>query len=235
VNNKAKLYLIPNSLGNANPASFLPQEVIDQALSLRHFCVEKNAAAAALLKSIGANLSTGEFVFYPLDKRSPHEDLFEYLKLLKSGTSLGIISEAGLPCIADPGQQLVKLAHENNIDVIPFVGPSSIFLALMASGFNGQQFRFLGYLPIQEKEKIKKIRELEKNASFSGETQIFIETPFRNSNMLKDLLYNLNPDTQLCIACDISLPTEFIKTKSIAEWRKAVPSINKKPTVFLVS
>jgi 16S rRNA (cytidine1402-2'-O)-methyltransferase len=157
----------------------------------------------------------------------------EAIKLLNQGISVGVISEAGCPGVADPGSEVVALAQSQNIKVVPLVGPSSILLALMASGFNGQGFSFNGYLPIDPADKQKKLKQLDRLAA-EGHTQIFIETPFRNTKVLGDLMQNCSPSTLLCIACDITLATEFIQTKSIADWKKKLPDINKRPAIFLL-
>jgi len=169
-----------------------------------------------------------------LNQHTPVQEISGYLNSISEGKNIGIISEAGCPGIADPGADVVKMAHEKNIQVVPLVGPSSIFLALMASGFNGQNFAFNGYLPKERPDRIKKIKELERLAQQKDQTQLFIETPYRNTHMLEDILTSCEGSTKLCIACDITLSTEYIKTKTIAAWKKQVPDINKRPTIFLI-
>jgi 16S rRNA (cytidine1402-2'-O)-methyltransferase len=172
--------------------------------------------------------------FHILDKHTPPEDIPGFLKNAVDGKNTGILSEAGSPCIADPGQQVVKLAHIMSITVVPLVGPSSILLALIASGFNGQNFIFHGYLPIDKKQRIRKIKEIEQDAIRNDRTQIFMETPYRNNALLDDLIRNSGISTLLCIASDLTTEEEFIKTLSIEEWKKNLPDLNKRPTIFLI-
>jgi 16S rRNA (cytidine1402-2'-O)-methyltransferase len=171
---------------------------------------------------------------YPLNKHTESKDIPSYLQACLEGHSVGMISEAGCPGIADPGALLVAVAHQKNIPVVPLVGPSSIFLALMASGFNGQKFAFHGYLPIDKSEKRSTLKNLEKEAQQKDQTQIFMETPYRNDKFLEDVLQTLQPSTLLCIACDITLETEFIKTKSVAQWKKDKVSLHHRPAIFLI-
>ncbi|HSH68041.1 MAG TPA: SAM-dependent methyltransferase, partial [Bacteroidia bacterium] len=185
------------------------------------------------LKKAGLQRPLQDIILHPLNQHTPSQEISGYLKALSEGKNIGVISEAGCPGVADPGAEVVAIAHERHIRVIPLVGPSSILLALMASGFNGQSFTFHGYLPKERSERIKKLKELEK-ATQKGQTQLFIETPYRNTHLLDDILQTCESTTLLCIACDITLPTEFIKTRRIAEWKKHIPDIHKKPTIFLV-
>ena len=232
---KGILYLIPTTLGEtAETADVIPIKINQIINTIDEYIVENEKSARHYLKKIGIQKPMQEIILHPLNQHTGSVDLSGYLKSISSGKNIGIISEAGCPGIADPGSEVVRLAHANNIKVVPLVGPSSILLALMASGFNGQSFTFNGYLPKERSERIKKIKELEKTAHQKSQTQLFIETPYRNMHILDDVLTNCDGKTRLCIACDITLPTEFIKTKSINEWKKQIPDIAKRPTIFLI-
>ena len=231
---KGILYLIPTTLGDtAETADVIPQKITTIIHQLDEYIVENEKSARQYLKKIGTQKPLQEIVLHPLNQHTPPQEISGYLKPLSEGKNMGVISEAGCPGIADPGADVVSLAHERNIQVVPLVGPSSIFLALMASGFNGQSFTFHGYLPKERAERIKKIKELEKTAQ-KKQTQLFIETPYRNMHLLEDMLQSCAPSTLLCIACDVTLPTEFIKTKRISEWKKQLPDLNKRPSIFLI-
>jgi 16S rRNA (cytidine1402-2'-O)-methyltransferase len=232
---KGSLYLIPSPLGDEAPVSILPEFNRQVIKKLSHFVVEDLRTARRFLKKILPEINIDSLSFYILNEHSSEEDIAALPKILLAGNDLGLISEAGLPCVADPGALLVNHAHEAGIKVIPLSGPSSIFLGLMASGFNGQNFAFLGYIPIDKRERIMKIREIEANAMNSGQTQIFIEAPYRNRQLMDALLETLQPYTKLCIAVDLTTPGEYIKTLTVEQWKKAgFPEINKKPAVFLV-
>jgi 16S rRNA (cytidine1402-2'-O)-methyltransferase len=198
------------------------------------FVVENAKTARRYLRAIGytKNFDT-EVVINEIDKHGQNEAP-KLLASISKGKNIGIISEAGNPCIADPGYEIVRYAHSRNIKVVPLVGPSSILLALIASGMNGQQFTFHGYLPIQSMDRIKKLRQLEDVARRQNITQIFMETPFRNNSMLKDAFQSLDGDTRLCVACDLTLPTEYISTKKISDWKKQVPELHKRYCIFLM-
>jgi 16S rRNA (cytidine1402-2'-O)-methyltransferase len=227
-----KLFLIPSFLGENNPG-IIPQQVKEVVETLSEFIVEDARSARRYLRAIGykKNFDT-EVVMHELDKHATRVNCELLLKNVLQGKDCGIISEAGNPCIADPGNELVAFAHQNNIEVVPLVGPSSILLALISSGFNGQQFSFQGYLPIKEPERSRKIKQLE---SFSqNATQIFMETPFRNQKLLEEVLRACNDDTKLCIACDLTLASQFIQTKKIGEWKKQKIDINKRYCIFLI-
>lgn len=235
MSSKGILYLIPTTLGDtAETADVLPSKVNDIINTIDEYIVENEKSARHYLKKMGIKKPLQEIILHPLNQHTEHREISSYLKNLKEGKNIGVISEAGCPGVADPGADVVRLAHEQNIRVIPLVGPSSILLALMASGFSGQSFAFLGYLPKERGDRIRKIKELEKTASQKKQTQIFIETPYRNMHLLEDLLGNCEGNTRLCIACDITLPTEFIQTKTIAAWKKALPDLNKRPAIFLI-
>lgn len=232
---KGTLYLIPNTLGGDIPSRVIPTGVIDVMLTLDHFIVENERNARRFLIKCGYNKPIDDIKFFLLNKHTTFEDKINYLKLCSGGIDMGVISEAGLPGIADPGAEIVSLAHKSQIQVIPFTGPSSIFLALMASGMNGQQFCFHGYLPVKPNERKNKIHELEREIKKTSATQIFIETPYRNNALMQALIENCGPKTRLCVACDISLPTEFIKTLPIPDWKKERVDLHKRPCIFLIS
>lgn len=226
------LYLIPAPLGQ-NGLHAIPGYVLEVANSLDHFIVENEKTARRYLKALGYEHPLNDLELFPLNKRTTDDEKVDYLMPLLNGTSVGLISEAGLPCIADPGSMIVRMAHQNNIQVVPLVGPSSIIQALIASGFDGQNFAFNGYLPIKDPARKAQIQQLERNSGRA--TQIFMETPFRNDQLLNDLMKHCRPTTSLCVACDITLPSETILTKTIAEWKNYRKSFNKRPAIFLLS
>ena len=232
--NTGKLYLIPNLLGDTDPALSLPAGLPAIINTISTFFVEDIRSARRFLKSVGFNAPLDIVHFELLNEHSKKEDIIHYIGHCKDGKDAGIISEAGCPGVADPGAELVKLAHKAGIIVVPLTGPSSILLALMASGMNGQNFTFNGYLPKEKEDRIRRIKELEKTALLKDQTQIFIETPYRNEHLLSDILENCATGTRLCIACDITLATEFIQTKNIGEWINKKPDITKRPAVFLI-
>ncbi len=232
--NKGKLYLIPTTLGEIEPLATIPAQVYSVINEVDEYLVENEKWARHYLKKLGIKKALPQITLHLLNKHTDSTQLSESMRCLLEGKNLGIISEAGCPGIADPGAEAVKWAHQKNIQVVPLVGPSSILLALMASGFNGQSFAFQGYLPIDRGERIKKIKALENIIQSQHQTQLFIETPFRNNHLLEDLLKHCASHTQLCVAVDISLPTEMIKTKSIAEWKKNIPDLHKRPAIFLL-
>jgi len=232
---QGNIYLIPTTLGDtAETADVIPLKVNQIINTIDEYIVENEKSARHYLKKIGIKKPLQEIILYPLNKHTDLKQISSYLNAIEKGKNIGIISEAGCPGIADPGAEVIKLAHQKNIKVIPLVGPSSILLALMASGFNGQSFTFNGYLPKERNERIKKIKELEKLALQKNQTQLFIETPYRNNHLVEDLLNNCNNATLLCIACDITLPTEFIKTTTIYDWKRQLPNIDKRPAIFLI-
>lgn len=232
---KGNLYLIPTTLGDTGEtADVIPVKVNHVINTIDDYIVENEKSARHYLKKSGIKKPLQEINLYLLNQHTTQQEISTYLQPIAAGKNMGIISEAGCPGIADPGAEVVKLAHERNINVIPLVGPSSILLALMASGFNGQSFTFHGYLPKERSERINKIKELEQIAQRKSQTQLFIETPYRNMHLMEDILITCSGQTKLCVACDITLPTEFIKTKSIADWKKQAPDINKRPTIFLI-
>ena len=222
--NKGTLYLIPVTLGDDNISELLPKslppDVIKIAQTLEHFVVETEKPARQFLSAIKTTKPVRELTLNLLNEHTLDKDLAALLAPLLAGKDLGLMSDAGCPGIADPGAKLVALAHQKGIKVVPFVGPSSILLALMASGLNGQQFAFLGYLPVDKQARAARLKEIEKRSQTYNETQIFIETPYRNQHMLEAILSTCQPNTRLCVACDISLESEMIVTKTIATWKK---------------
>lgn len=229
------LYLIPVTLGEDNIAHVVPPAVAAIAQNLDSFIVESEKSARHFLGSIKTKRPIRELEMYLLNEHTEDKVLPTLLKPLITGRDVGLMSDAGCPGIADPGAKLIDLAHQKQIRVVPLVGPSSILLSLMASGLNGQQFAFLGYLPVDKEARILKLRTLEKRALAANETQIFIETPYRNHTMLEAILQHCQPNTRLCVAADVTLSTESIVTKTIAQWKKQpIPDLRKRPTVFLL-
>lgn len=231
---KSKLYLIPTPLGDTDPFAVLPSIIGEVINSLDHFFTENEKSARYFLKKTGIKKSLQEINLFPLNEHTEESEIVNYLQLLLKGTDAGIISEAGCPAIADPGADLIKMAHENKIKVIPLVGPSSILLALMASGLNGQNFAFHGYLSRDKNQRIKELKILEAESKRKNQTQIFIETPYRNSHIVDAVLETCESNTYFCVAADLTLKTELIKTATINEWKKQKPDINKRPAVFLI-
>lgn len=228
------LYLIPTTLGDNEPLEVLPVTVKNIIEELDYFIVENEKTARKFIKRIAPSKSQPSLKIMKLDKYADPIEVRTYLDVCLTGVSVGLLSEAGVPAIADPGAEIVKQAHEKGVRVVPLVGPSSIILAMMASGFNGQNFSFNGYLPIDASERKHTLKDLEKLSKDKNQSQIFIETPFRNEKMLADLKGSLNGVTKLCVACDITLPTEYIKTLSISDWKNENPSLHKRPTIFII-
>lgn len=227
------LYLLPNLLGESKIEDVIPVRTTDIIKKLRVFATENVRNTRRYLKKIDRGIDIDSLLFLNLNKDSGKAEIDECLKYL-SKEDVGIISESGCPGIADPGAELIALAHAAGYRVIPLVGPSSILLALMASGCSGQYFSFNGYLPIPKAERIKALRNYEKESAIEDRSQIFIETPYRNISLFQDLIATLSPSTKLCIACDITVETEYIKTKTIKEWRNKMPNINKRPAIFII-
>ena len=232
--NKGKLYLIPTTLGDDDPMQVLPLSVRNIILQLDSFIVENEKTARRFIKNICPEKNQQILKFNLIDKHTDSSLYESYLDECFSGISVGVISEAGVPGIADPGAEIVKIAHRKNIQVVPLVGPSSILLAMMSSGLNGQNFTFNGYLPIDASEKKSKIRFLEKQSKENNQAQIFIETPYRNNKLLDDLINTLNPATKLCIAADLTLSSEFIQTLSVREWKTKKVDLHKRPAIFII-
>ncbi|MDC1167631.1 SAM-dependent methyltransferase [Flavobacteriaceae bacterium] len=231
---KGKLYLILTTLGENEPLEVMPYSVKTIVELLNHYVVENEKSARRFIKKITPKKVQSSLVMMKLDKYAIEIETRTYLDFCDQGISVGLLSEAGVPAVADPGATIVKLAHEKGIQVVPLVGPSSILMALMASGLNGQNFAFNGYLPIDNSERKKGIKALEKLSMEKNQSQIFIETPYRNQKMFTDLKSVLSPRTLLCIAIDISLPNEFIKTFTIAHWKKQSPDLYKRPAIFII-
>lgn len=229
------LFLIPAYLSEESPIDYFAPSIKEYILKTDYFFVENEKTARKVIKFFAPEKKQSDLKLFLLDKYSESNDLKEAQKLMKSGQDFGLLSEAGLPCVADPGNLMVKWCHENNIKVLPINGPSSIILALISSGFNGQEFTFHGYLPIDKEQKKKQILFLENQVQKSGYSQIFMETPYRNNQLLEDLIKFLNPNTKLCIAANINHPTEeFIKTLKISDWKNKKPELHKIPAVFVL-
>ncbi|MCB9365451.1 MAG: SAM-dependent methyltransferase [Flavobacteriales bacterium] len=228
------LYLIPVTLGETPINQVIPEYNTQLINEIDTYIVENIKTARRFLKRSGITIPIPEITFYELNKRTQLEDLASFMKPLLAGKNVGVLSEAGCPGVADPGADIVDMAQQRNIKVVPLVGPSSILLSLMASGFNGQSFCFNGYLPKEQKERVAKLKELERRVYSQKQTQLFIETPFRNVNLFEDVLKNLNDNTKLCIAIDITLPTEQIITKSVIEWKTTKINLHKRPCIFLI-
>jgi 16S rRNA (cytidine1402-2'-O)-methyltransferase len=228
------LYLIPVPLAeNAAAKSFTPY-LANTINQVREYIVENEKTARHFLKEAGMKIPQSELSIHDYGKHNRDVNINSFFIGLTAGHDVGLMSEAGCPGVADPGSEIVAEAHRRGVKVVPLVGPSSILLALMASGFNGQSFTFHGYLPIDKGERARKIKDLESQASRFDQTQIFIETPFRNNQMLEEILRSCTAKTRLCIACNLMADDEFVQTKSIAEWKQRVPDLHKKPTIFLL-
>ena len=231
--NPGKLFLIPTPLGGNDPAEVIPGQVLETACSLRCFVVEELRTARRFLSAYGLRGQIDALDFHVLNEHTAPEEVEALLPLFE-GQDVGLMSEAGLPAVADPGAALVALCHRHGIEVVPLVGPSSLMLALMASGLNGQSFAFRGYIPAKAEERRAALRELEKQSRTLRQSQILIETPYRNDALLADMLQTLSPATRLCVAADITLPTQFIRTETVAEWRNTPLTIGKRPCVFII-
>lgn len=228
------LYLIPVTLGETAHDRVLPAYNLEVIRGIRHFIVENIRSARRFLKKADSAIDIDTLTFYELNKHTSPEDVSGYLKPLKAGESVGIISEAGCPAIADPGADVVAIAQRQKLKVIPLVGPSSILMSVMGSGFNGQSFAFHGYLPIDAGERAKRLKQLEGRVYAENQTQLFIETPYRNNKMLEDLIKNCKPQTRLCIAANITCEDESIITKTIAEWAHEKKELPRVPSIFLI-
>lgn len=229
------LFLIPTTLGKTPQNNTIPEYTLSVLRELDALVVENIQTASKYLQWVGETIPEYKIDFFHLNKNTPDHEIFSFLKPLKSGRNMGVLSEAGVPAVADPGAKLVKMAHQNNIRVVPLVGPSSILLALMAAGFNGQEFAFHGYLPIDAKKRKQMISQLEGESRRHDRTQIFMEAPHRNNEMLKDILSVCTDETRVCAATDITLPDEEIVSKTVGEWEKSKKSdLHKRPTIFLI-
>lgn len=234
MNSKGKLYLIPTTMGEMNPEEVLPSLVYRTVELIDTYIVENEKTARKFIKSVQPKKIQAELKISLLNKRTEDSELIAMIKPCLNGENIGLMSEAGCPGVADPGAAIVKIAHENGIQVVPLVGPSSILLAMMASGMNGQSFAFNGYLPIDKGEKKNAIKNFETLSFSKNQSQLFIETPYRNNKLMEDLLQFLQPNTLLCIACDITLPTEYIKTFKVSEWKKTKADLHNRPTIFII-
>jgi 16S rRNA (cytidine1402-2'-O)-methyltransferase len=232
--NQGTLYLIPTPLGLGDSTWVIPVAVQQCVSALGHFIVEHPKTARQFLKQNGCALPLQEIKMQVLDEHTRPEDIVHLLTPLLAGNDVGLLSEAGCPAVADPGAELVRIAHQRNIRVVPLVGPSSILLALMASGLNGQRFMFHGYLPVDPEKRLMKIAELEKESISHDQTQIFIETPYRNQKLLEAIVQVCHSTTNLCVASDITLVSEHIVTRTTREWKHLLPDINKRPSIFLL-
>jgi 16S rRNA (cytidine1402-2'-O)-methyltransferase len=229
-----KLYLIPVTMGESDPMDVLPQTVKRTIELIDHYIVENEKTARKSIKGVLPEKKQSELVLFALNKHTDAKEHLNFIEPLLAGKNMGLMSEAGCPGVADPGAVIVKLAHEKGIQVIPLVGPSSILLAMMASGMNGQSFTFNGYLPIDKGEKKSALKNFEKLSFDKNQSQIFIETPYRNNKLLEDILQALQPSTHLCIATDITLPTEYIKTLRVTDWKKTKVDLHNRPTIFII-
>lgn len=231
---KGKLYLIPTRLGDNPPLEVLPLSIKRVIEDLNDYIVENEKTARRFIKRISPKKSQPSLKINILNKYTPSSELPSFLNATFEGRSVGLLSEAGCPGVADPGSDIVRIAHENEIQVVPLVGPSSILLALMSSGMNGQNFAFTGYLPIDKIERKNELKRLERLSFEKDQSQIFIETPYRNNKMLEDMCKVLHASTRVCIASEITLPSEFIRTKTVRDWKNTSIDLHKKPTIFII-
>lgn len=232
--NYGKLYLIPSPIGDYSPEEVLPAPVLERLRSINTYVVEESRTARRFLSAAGLKGSVSSLVLHELNEHTDPAEVSAMLSLFENGNDVGLISEAGLPAVADPGALLVALCHGNDIEVVPYTGPSSLMLALMGSGLDGQSFAFRGYVPAKSDERKKALKELEKDSAHLGQTQIFIETPYRNDSLLADILSVCRPSTRLCIAAGLTTENAFLRTRTVARWKKDVPQIGKRPCVFLI-
>ena len=228
------LYLIPNLLGETPVEQVLPAYNHEIIMGIRHFIVEDVRTARRFLKQVDRSIDIDQLTFYTLNKHTKSDEISGMLKPLEEGNSMGVISEAGCPAVADPGADVVAIAQRKGLQVVPLVGPSSIILAVMGSGFNGQSFAFNGYLPIEPDDRIKTLKKLEQRAYTENQTQLFIETPYRNAKMMADILKACRPQTHLCIAAGLTTKDEYIKTHTVKEWAGKLPALEKVPCIFLI-
>jgi 16S rRNA (cytidine1402-2'-O)-methyltransferase len=238
-NSLGKLYLIPITLSNPGETTVVPEDVLPHTIKrtidfIDHYIVENEKTARKFIKSIHPEKKQPDLKISVLNKHTEITEHNDFIQPLLRGENIGLMSESGCPGIADPGADIVKLAHEKGIQVVPLVGPSSILLALMASGMNGQSFAFNGYLPIDKNDKKQALKNFERLSQDKNQSQLFIETPYRNNKLMEDLLQILQPNTYLCVACDITLPTEFIKTKTVNQWKKEKADLHNRPCIFII-
>lgn len=228
------LYLIPVLLGDTPVDKVLPAYNKEIVVAIKHFIVEDVRSARRFLKKVDKEIDIDTLQFYPLNKHTSPTDIASYLKPLQEGHSMGVISEAGCPAVADPGADVVAIAQRKGLKVVPLVGPSSIIMSVMGSGFNGQSFAFHGYLPIDPSARAKRIKTLEQRVYNEDQTQIFIETPYRNNKMLEDILRTCSPHTKVCVAANITCEDEYIRTMTVKEWKGKQPDLTKIPCIFLI-
>lgn len=232
--NKGILYLIPSPIGDNEPSEVIPEATLKVVRELKYFAVEELRTVRRYLSKCGLKGKIDELHLFELNEHSARETVQGYLNILRDGNNMGLISEAGLPAVADPGAYLVELAQNEGIQVVPLIGPSSLMMALMASGMNGQCFAFTGYLPVKQQERRNKIREIERISLQLLQSQIIIETPYRNDQLFADMLSVCSSRTRICVAADISMPQQFIVTKRVEDWKKSIPQIGKRPCVFIL-
>ena len=229
-----KLYLIPTGLGDNAPLEVLPISVKKIIEQIDTYIVENEKAARKFIKTISSGKSQASLNLFSLNKFTDHLEIPSFLEECLAGNSIGLLSDAGCPGVADPGAEVVKIAHQKHIQVIPLVGPSSILLAMMSSGMNGQNFAFNGYLPIDKADRKSKLKQLEKRSFDEQQSQLFIETPYRNNSILEDLSTVLHPQTRICVACDLTLPSEYIKTQTAKDWKFSKMDFHKRPALFII-
>ena len=229
-----KLYLIPTSLGDSAPLETIPISIKKIIESIDVYIVENEKSARRFIKAVSSGKSQSSLTLFTLNKFTDPLEIPLYLEECYKGNNIGLLSDAGCPAVADPGAEVVKIAHEKNIKTIPLVGPSSILLAMMSSGMNGQNFAFNGYLPIEKVERKSKMKQLEKRSFDENKSQLFIETPYRNNSILEDLHKTLSSDTKICVACDLTLPTEYIKTQTAKQWKYSKLDFHKRPAIFII-
>lgn len=230
----AALYLLPVTLGATPLDKVLPQHNIEIIKEIRHFIVEDVRSARRFLRQADSQFDIDGSTFFELNKHTSPNDIADYLAPLAQGKPMGVISEAGCPAVADPGADVVAIAQRKGLKVVPLVGPSSIILSVMASGFNGQSFAFHGYLPIKPDERARKLKQLEQRVYSEDQTQLFIETPYRNGKMIEDIIKNCRPQTKLCIAANLTCDDEFVRTRTVKDWRGKAPDLSKIPCIFLL-
>ncbi|MGB8706097.1 MAG: SAM-dependent methyltransferase [Gillisia sp.] len=229
-----KLYLIPTTLGISNPLEVLPISIKKVIERIDYYIVENEKTARKSIKQVVSSKKQSALKLYSLNKFTDPAQIPSYLDPCKNGNDMGLLSEAGCPGVADPGAEIVRIAHNEGIQVVPLVGPSSILLAMMGSGMNGQSFTFHGYLPIDKKERKQELKTLERISFEKNQAQIFIETPYRNNKLLEDMLQILQPTTRICVACDLTLPSEYLLTKTASDWKKTKVDLHKRPTIFVI-
>ena len=232
--NKGILYLIPTPIGDNSPFEVLPISVKKIVTELKYFIVENEKNARRFIKKIIPGKNQEELVLFPLNKFTTQEELNSYIRPCLDGISMGLLSDAGCPGIADPGAVIVSKAHKLGITVKPHIGPSSIILAMMSSGMNGQNFAFNGYLPVDKKQRTQSLIKYQRHSYKEEQAQLFIETPYRSDTLFAEMIKVLDPNTRLCVACDLSLLSEYIKTQSVLEWKKSRPNLNKRPCIFIL-